>query len=983
MTATLSRMVVLTGLLLTAARPARATVYDPTGDFSITNGNPNGVWTYGWMDTSFTSFTPFTKVTMGSGGVNPQWYGWHTDSTPCLWLNKTTGTISDNPPGWLALHPGPGSEPAVLRWTAGTPGHCRAEGQFLAGASGTMLVGVRHNTNWLWQASNAGAFTSEVDVASGDVLDFVVCGGYAAGTTPLALTLDGPRPAVTRYVDAACTNATPPYTSWSTAANAIQDAVEISGDYDTVLVAAGNYAAGGAPAPDGTLINRVCITNLVTVRSAAGAAATSIQGAADARGVYLGGGGRLEGFTIDDGQTAPSGGLADSAGGGACVVSGTVARCILRDNAAATGGGIYLACGGTAENCLVVSNQCTGDGGGVAFAGGTLIHGTVADNVAGGGGGVCLDGGGYLRNSIVYSNSAAAGANWWATNGAFEAVCTTPTNSLPVAVNCVAADPEFVAPGSNYRLAKTSPCVDTTASPAGPTTDLAGMPRVADGDGDGLSALDLGCYERWERQPFIATLDENAQLYVAEWNAASNAFVNYRLIGAWRQNEGVSANSRGCAIADFNEDGHDDIVVGRQMFNHGLGYTLFLNDGTNGFVRQEAGMLGIMSEGWTQISTAGDFDHDGHADFIGQGDIDTIVFFKGDGTGHFRARAYDGFESRCRGLDHADFDGDGTNDLVRTSYSSGNLRYHRGRGDGSFGPYAQIADVGDDPYALVAGDFDLDGHPDVMVNAGSSGDVRFFKGLGSGAFASEVMVPSLDINRHSAMDAADFDADGDLDIVMSTYDGRSILFFRNNGDGTNYAASVTIGTTPNNVMCIAAPPLEAIAFAAPASPTGAPPSVAGATLYFGEAAATNATWLATLQGTNLAADADGDLDAFDWDSQDQCVETFDDGAMSHWRPLEGSWSVTTNLPLSGAALLRQSNTSPSRARILHDFPISGDFEMEADFQWRAGSGMECIFVLAASGYSDGYEVLLRGRDANDIRLDRAGTILNTAPLGFT
>ena len=26
---------------------SQATVYNPTTDFSITNGNPNGVWTYG------------------------------------------------------------------------------------------------------------------------------------------------------------------------------------------------------------------------------------------------------------------------------------------------------------------------------------------------------------------------------------------------------------------------------------------------------------------------------------------------------------------------------------------------------------------------------------------------------------------------------------------------------------------------------------------------------------------------------------------------------------------------------------------------------------------------------------------------------------------------------------------------------------------------------------------------------------------------
>lgn len=49
--------------------------YDATADFSITNGNPNGVWSYGWMATDFTGFTLYTKTSLGDG-VNPNWLGW-------------------------------------------------------------------------------------------------------------------------------------------------------------------------------------------------------------------------------------------------------------------------------------------------------------------------------------------------------------------------------------------------------------------------------------------------------------------------------------------------------------------------------------------------------------------------------------------------------------------------------------------------------------------------------------------------------------------------------------------------------------------------------------------------------------------------------------------------------------------------------------------------------------------------------------------
>jgi len=957
---------VLFAALVTVPRPARSEVYDPTGTFSIFSGNPNGVWSYGWMDTAFSAFTPYVNAGFSSG-VNPHWYGWGGDWTPGIWRNDANQTGAHQP-GWLHLHPGNGNQGSVLRWTAPRTGHCRTEGQFLPGASGTMLVGVRHNTNWLWQATNAGAFTCEVDVVKGDVLDFTVYGGYGSGTTPLSVLIDGPPAPATRYVDAASATPVPPYLTPETAAATIQDALAVALDDDTVLVEDGLYAVGG------TAESRIAVTNRVAVLSRNGPFRTTIQGGAGIRCALLDGGAHLEGFTL-------TGGAPVAAGGGACVVSGTVARCRIMANAAASGGGLWLADGSRAENCLVVSNTAAADGGGVWFNnGGVLEHATVADNEAGGaGGGVCLNGGGTLRSTIVYGNTAGSGANWSAGGGTFETVCTAPLAGLPGASGCFDDDPEFLV-ADDYRLPKTSPCVDRLAT-SGLTSDLAGMPRVADGDGDGIPGADLGCHERWERAAFLAALDENAQLYVADWNAASNAFVNYRFVAAWRQSEGRAAYTRACAIADFNGDGHDDIAVGRSQFHQSGGFTLFLNDGTNGFVRQEAAMLSVMAEDWLHGLTAADLDGDGHVDLLAQGNTGSLTFFKGDGAGHFKARVQDGFEWRSCGLDTADFDHDGTNDLVRAAYSSGNLRYYRGLGDGTFAAYAQIADVGTEPHGVTAGDFDRDGHPDVMADAGSSGDVTFFKGLGDGTFAAGVAVPALDVNRYSAFDAHDFDGDGYLDIVTATYDGRSILFFRNDGTGTNYAAAVTVGTTPNNVLCIAAPPHAPVSFAPPAPPTGAAPTVASDTLFFGEASAAEGAWTVTLPAIDFASDAEG-LAFFDWDIGDTYTDTFENGTMAHWRPIEGNWNVTTNWAIAGAYSLRQSHAGISRARILNDLAVSGDFEFEADFQWRSGGGMECIFVLCAMGHSDGYEVLLRGRGINDLRLDRNGAVLINTPLGF-
>src|ERR1039458_8437068 len=60
----------------------------------------------------------------------------------------------------------------------------------------------------------------------------------------------------THYVNCYSTNATTPYTDWTTAAVNIQDAVDASSAGDTVIVTNGVYAGGGRVMKGG-LTNRV------------------------------------------------------------------------------------------------------------------------------------------------------------------------------------------------------------------------------------------------------------------------------------------------------------------------------------------------------------------------------------------------------------------------------------------------------------------------------------------------------------------------------------------------------------------------------------------------------------------------------------------------------------------------------------------------------------------------------------------------------
>lgn len=191
---------VLASSLVNAASPLfyeATTIYNPTTDFSIQNGNPNGVWSYGVMPTDFSTFTLDNQIFQpgdnfyGNAIFASYWAGEIADpSPPHIWLNTTTSTVYGIAPGQLSLHPGGATEPSVLRWTSPSNGSCTINGQFFPGHYGRMSLGIRKSTAWLWQGTDSGVFNNLiVPVTIGDTIDFLVYGGYIAGNTPIDLTI--------------------------------------------------------------------------------------------------------------------------------------------------------------------------------------------------------------------------------------------------------------------------------------------------------------------------------------------------------------------------------------------------------------------------------------------------------------------------------------------------------------------------------------------------------------------------------------------------------------------------------------------------------------------------------------------------------------------------------------------------------------------------------------------------------------------------
>jgi hypothetical protein len=188
--------------------------------------------------------------------------------------------------------------------------------------------------------------------------------------------------ATTHYVDANSTNATPPYTDWSTAATNIQDAVDAAAAGDEVVVTNGIYAAGGRSV--GFTGNRVVVEKPLNVRSVSGAQSTTIDGVGLARCAWLTNGASLTGFTLTGGYAG------DGVGGGA--YGGTLNVCTLTENGYDFNGGYSASQGGGAAHCTLINCTLSGNtaadpGNGVGALGGgaydcTLINCTLTGNVA-------------------------------------------------------------------------------------------------------------------------------------------------------------------------------------------------------------------------------------------------------------------------------------------------------------------------------------------------------------------------------------------------------------------------------------------------------------------------------------------------------------------------------------------------------------------------------------------------------------------------
>ena len=309
----------------------------------------------------------------------------------------------------------------------------------------------------------------------------------------------------------------------------------------------------------------------------------------------------------------------------------------------------------------------------------------------------------------------------------------------------------------------------------------------------------------------------------------------------------IETTGSGAAFFDFDNDGWPDIflVNGSRLegFPKGQEPTSHLyrnlHDGTFADVTQSAG-VGLV--GWGQGVCAGDYDNDGFVDlFVTFWGHDILLHNNGDGTFTDVTRKVGLWHDDVRwstGCAFLDYDRDGRLDLFVAHYVDLDLPHtpepgsgaacmwkgmpvmcgprglkgthselYHNNGDGTFTDVSEASGIAktDAYYCLTAltGDFDNDGWPDIYVACDSTPSMLFHNNH-NGTFtetAVEAGVAFNDGGREQAgmgADAADYDGEGWLDIVKTSFSDDTATLYHNNHDGTFSDVTAAAGLGKNS-----------------------------------------------------------------------------------------------------------------------------------------------------------------------------------------
>ena len=318
-------------------------------------------------------------------------------------------------------------------------------------------------------------------------------------------------------------------------------------------------------------------------------------------------------------------------------------------------------------------------------------------------------------------------------------------------------------------------------------------------------------------------------------DVAQKAGINVRMIngGAETKKYVFESTGSGVALIDYDRDGYPDIFLVNGARLEGFAPSLtptnhLFHNNRDGTFTDVTARAGVESSGWGHGVCVGDFDNDGFDDlFVTYYGRQNILYHNNqDGTfTDVTANAELGGPTRnwSTGCAFVDYDHDGRLDLFVSSYVDFNLataglpasgpnclskgvavfcgprglpaarsRLYRNQGNGRFADVSIAAGISksSDCYGLgvLTGDFENRGWTDIYVACDSTPSL-FFRNSGDGTFVERGVEAGVAYDEDGRVQAgmgvaaADYDADGRLDIFKTNFEDDVPDLYHNEGDG--------------------------------------------------------------------------------------------------------------------------------------------------------------------------------------------------------
>ena len=258
-------------------------------------------------------------------------------------------------------------------------------------------------------------------------------------------------------------------------------------------------------------------------------------------------------------------------------------------------------------------------------------------------------------------------------------------------------------------------------------------------------------------------------------------------------------------MSDFGDvDGDGDLDVVTYLFDTNRPIRWYENDGTgSSFTLQDVPPQELMEhcfpcgQNWTVDMRLADLDSDGDLDVVNNG----FDLYRNNGDGTFA-----GWEYLLPGNIHfvhefhIDLNGDGLADIFERSPHYGGTRFRRNLGNGAFdapmlGPRAWAGPGNIIAFPQVA-KLDADLLPDLYFVSEDQGSFAWSKNLGGFQFLDPVLAIVGSGSSRGLVGVADFDGDGDLDVVLRSFFPTVIFAYLNDGDGNFSEENLVYGPDP-------------------------------------------------------------------------------------------------------------------------------------------------------------------------------------------